>query len=62
METSPAQPQKHPAAPHFGPALPAKRQADFNSHVFYTTVPIKDDLDEKIAELVFGCNLPLSHL
>ena len=59
METNPTQAQKHPTTSHFGPAPSAKHQADLNSHVFHTPVGTKDDLDKKIAEFVFVCNLPL---
>ena len=48
IDTKPAQPQKRPAAPLFGPAPPAKCQADLNSHVFRTLMSTKDDMDKRL--------------
>ena len=37
-----------------------KRQLDLNSHVVHTPAATKDDLDDKTAEFLYGCNLPFS--
>ena len=58
----PAQQVKRPVALQFGPDPPPakKRQADFNSHVVRTPAATKDDLDDQIAEFLYGCSLPFS--
>ena len=58
----PAQQAKHPAALQFGPGPPPakKHKADLNSHVVRTPAATKDDLDDQIAEFLYGCSLPFS--
>ena len=42
----------------FGPVPPPKmRQTDLNSHLVVTSVFTKEDIDETVAEFIFGCNL-----
>ncbi len=62
FQPSPAQQAKHPAALQFGPDLPPAKthQADLNSYVVRTPAATKDDLDDQIAEFLYGCSLPFS--
>ena len=39
---------------------PRKKQADLSSHVVCTTGAEKEELDQSVAEFVFGLNLPFS--
>ena len=61
-QPTPAQQAKRPAALQFGPDPPPvkKRQADLSSHVVRTPSATKDDLDDQIAEFLYGCSLPFS--
>ena len=61
-QPTPAQQAKRLAALQFSPdPPPAKyRQADLNSHVVQTQAATKDDLNDQIAEFLYGCSLPFS--
>lgn len=54
-----SQPQKRSISDPFGPVPPfKKRQSDLNNHIVRTSEATKEELDEKVAEFVFGCNIP----
>lgn len=55
------QPQKRPASspPPAGPP-PKRQQTCLDGHVLFTTDSTKSSLDEKVAEMVYGCNLPFA--
>ena len=59
---NPCQQAKRPATLQFGPDPPSakKRQAGLNSRVVQTPAATKDDLDDQIAEFLYGCSLTFS--